>query len=242
MRHIELQEWTDLPGRALCAHPGGREGTRCGAIGSPRFPPLRGTIDLVWDARIEPCDGGRRFEIFHENAPLTFREYLRALEEDPAFSDWYTALLVESGQSAFFWEHPPLSTASLDDPAEFVLVSGPSLAAIRADPEPFRAPLARFPRSDVASFENLGGDALLVVPRAVAPPEGYAHLSAFLRSAPASQIAELWRHTGRVVREKVCARSKWLSTAGTGVAWVHIRLDDRPKYYRFGPYMRENVR
>jgi hypothetical protein len=28
----------------------------------------------------------------------------------------------------------------------------------------------------------------------------------------------------------------WLSTAGAGVAWLHVRLDDRPKYYGHGPY------
>ena len=28
----------------------------------------------------------------------------------------------------------------------------------------------------------------------------------------------------------------WLSTAGGGVAWLHVRLDDRPKYYSYAPY------
>ncbi len=28
----------------------------------------------------------------------------------------------------------------------------------------------------------------------------------------------------------------WLSTAGAGVSWLHVRLDDRPKYYGHGPY------
>jgi hypothetical protein len=28
----------------------------------------------------------------------------------------------------------------------------------------------------------------------------------------------------------------WLSTAGAGVAWLHIRLDDRPKYYGYTPF------
>jgi hypothetical protein len=28
----------------------------------------------------------------------------------------------------------------------------------------------------------------------------------------------------------------WLSTAGDGIAWLHVRLDSRPKYYSYGPY------
>ncbi len=36
-------------------------------------------------------------------------------------------------------------------------------------------------------------------------------------------------------------RLEWVTAvlaAGLGVAWLHIRLDDRPKYYRHAPYAR----
>ncbi|MFL6237620.1 MAG: DUF6940 family protein [Thermoanaerobaculia bacterium] len=26
---------------------------------------------------------------------------------------------------------------------------------------------------------------------------------------------------------------------GAGVSWLHVRLDDRPKYYGYGPYRTE---
>jgi hypothetical protein len=32
------------------------------------------------------------------------------------------------------------------------------------------------------------------------------------------------------------AKPVWLSTAGGGVSWLHVRLDDQPKYYGFEPY------
>ena len=28
----------------------------------------------------------------------------------------------------------------------------------------------------------------------------------------------------------------WVSTAGMGVSWLHVRFDSRPKYYRWGEY------
>jgi Family of unknown function (DUF6940) len=31
----------------------------------------------------------------------------------------------------------------------------------------------------------------------------------------------------------------FFSTAGAGVAWLHVRLDDRPKYYGYPPYRRD---
>jgi hypothetical protein len=36
--------------------------------------------------------------------------------------------------------------------------------------------------------------------------------------------------------ERVGSKVVWLSTAGAGVSWLHVRLDDRPKYYQFEPY------
>jgi hypothetical protein len=28
----------------------------------------------------------------------------------------------------------------------------------------------------------------------------------------------------------------WMSTCGTGVYWLHLRLDSKPKYYTYAPY------
>ena len=32
------------------------------------------------------------------------------------------------------------------------------------------------------------------------------------------------------------AMPTWLSTAGMGVSWLHVRLDSQPKYYGFAAY------
>ena len=36
---------------------------------------------------------------------------------------------------------------------------------------------------------------------------------------------------------RIDAHPVWLSTAGHGVAWLHVRLDSQPKYYRYRPYV-----
>jgi len=38
------------------------------------------------------------------------------------------------------------------------------------------------------------------------------------------------------MQSRIGDRVVWLSTAGAGVPWLHVRLDDRPKYYHYGPY------
>jgi hypothetical protein len=39
---------------------------------------------------------------------------------------------------------------------------------------------------------------------------------------------------------RVNMKPVWLSTAGAGVPWLHVRLDDRPKYCCFRPYQGMN--
>jgi hypothetical protein len=114
-----------------------------------------------------------------------------------------------------------------------------SLESIDPDPTPFRAHLDGAEPGDVIAFENLGRDALLIVPRPLGPPTCYAHLASFVRCAPAAQQIALWQAVGRAVRERIGPRPFWLSTAGMGVSWLHVRLDQRPKYYRFQEYKAE---
>ncbi len=76
----------------------------------------------------------------------------------------------------------------------------------------------------------------MVVPRPLAADSAYGHLSAFVRGAPEAQRAELWKVVGATMQKRISDRAVWLSTAGAGVPWLHVRLDDRPKYYHHGPY------
>jgi hypothetical protein len=48
-----------------------------------------------------------------------------------------------------------------------------------------------------------------------------------------SQLGVRERARGRV---RNYAFDNWVSTAGTGVPWLHVRRDTRPKYDRHAPY------
>ena len=74
------------------------------------------------------------------------------------------------------------------------------------------------------------------MPCPVAEPAAYGHLTSFVRLALEPQRHALWRAIGGAMERRVGAAPVWLSTAEAGLAWLHVRLDDRPKYYAFGPY------
>ena len=128
-----------------------------------------------------------------------------------------------------------MTATTAGQPFEFVLLDSPGLAR-QPDPDAFREHFDRMPVSQVAVFSNLGGDATMVVPHPIAAATAYGHLAAFVRSAPDHQRNALWRAVGDAMARRIGAKPVWLSTAGAGVSWLHVRLDDRPKYYGHAPY------
>jgi len=150
-------------------------------------------------------------------------------------------LLADAPFSAFRWETPPITTASAVRPFEFVLLDSPELAT-HPDPDAFAEHFGDPAGStDVVSFPNLNNDAILVVPCPRGPLSAYGHIAAFVREAPDAQKHALWRLVGELMQRRLGPRPVWLSTAGAGVPWLHVRLDQKPKYYGHAPY-RESTR
>jgi hypothetical protein len=161
--------------------------------------------------------------------------FFEALIDDQSLRTMLTACLRDSRHLAFAWETPALSAATADLDATFAIIDSPSLAHVAPDPSPFAAQLAECDR--VATFP-LGGDAVLIVPSPRAAPTA-THLAAFVRTAPPDVIDDLWSAVGQAVVRRRNAKPDpvWISTAGLGVYWLHVRLDDRPKYYRHRPFV-----
>jgi hypothetical protein len=144
-------------------------------------------------------------------------------------------MLANAPFAAYRWETPPNTSRTANRAFEFVLLDSPGLASNPA-PEAFAEHFRRSSSQSVIDFPNLGGDAILVVPCPNGPQSDYGHLAAFLREAPEEQKHALWSRVGTVTTHRLGAAPVWLSTAGAGVSWLHVRLDNRPKYYGYRPY------
>jgi len=168
---------------------------------------------------------------------LSWAEALALWTDDPAFSDAFSSVLAGTPWEAFRWETPSLLERDLDKPFEFVVIASPDLIG-PPDPMPFAEHFRRSDGQAIVSFPNLGGDAQLVVPCPLTEDEAYTHLACFIRRAPRSQQRALWHEIGLTMARRVGNRPVWLNTAGSGVAWLHIRLDEQPKYYEYAPYRR----
>jgi hypothetical protein len=189
-------------------------------------------------ADMEEMGGARRYRVRDREVPISFARACELWSESAEFAAWFNDLLAAVPFRAFRWETPPATLANQGRAFEFVVLDCPGLER-RADSTAFAAQLESLPAAEmVAAFPNLGNDAFLIVPRAIAAPSAYPHLGAFVRSAPEEQRLALWRAVGLAVQSRLGARPLWLSTAGMGVPWLHVRLDSRPKYYAHAPYTR----
>ncbi len=176
-------------------------------------------------------DGSTKFGAISEDHPMTWAGLLDGLRA-PEFALAFSKLLAGQPHAAFRWECPPLTPSSLDQEVEFVITGDGGLDR----PENI-APFAReLGDAPVATFTNLGGDSTLVVPNRIDNDANHTHIASFVGTAPERQQVLLWSAVSVAVSELLSTRPIWLSTAGGGVAWLHVRIDQRPKYYRHTPY------
>jgi hypothetical protein len=191
----------------------------------------------MWTTLIEELKSNRglRVGIRKETIPVPYDLVLDLWQQDEAFRSFFLSFLKCIPFRAYRWETPAVTTTTANRPFEFVVTDSPELTDT-PDPTAFAEHFAANPSEDVIAFPNLGNDAVLVVPRPKGPVSVYGHLAAFVREAPEAQQHSLWKIVGATMARRVGKKPVWLSTAGAGVAWLHVRLDDRPKYYSHGPY------
>ena len=191
-----------------------------------------------FQTRSERIDGSTmRVEVEWNGVPVAMGDAFTLLVDDAGFRAGLITNLQEAPFEGYFWETPPATRSTAGRRFEFVLTDAPSFRCVT----PERAAFAEHYPNDsdhdgVVTFENLGRDATLVVPCPLDQDATYAHLAAFVRTGPRSQVDALWKRVGMAASRRLSDRPQWLSTAGMGVYWVHVRIDSRPKYYRYGPY------
>jgi hypothetical protein len=192
----------------------------------------------MWTHRLEPVLGGRGARCFVSSGAgdLSFDQALQLLRTEPRFRSFVSGVITSSEYVALRWETPPIARSSVSRPFEFVLVADPFLDT---EPEPavFAPYFLHEPVSTVVRVvPNLGHTAQLVVPRELVDPRVYAHLLSFLKGAPDAQVHALWQCVAVTASAALSDGPVWVSTAGGGVSWLHVRIERVPKYYVYGPY------
>jgi hypothetical protein len=73
------------------------------------------------------------------------------------------------------------------------------------------------------AFWNKDKDTLLVI-----PTHGYLNISDFAKHGTKKEWLALFNQVRKNVRDE-----EYISTHGHGVAWLHVRIEEKPKHYRW---------
>jgi hypothetical protein len=166
-------------------------------------------------------------------------------------------ILKDMPFNAYFFECIPIShNTKLSTLFEFVLINSNELSTKRYDDTVFKSHFHDWDHHSngaklISVFDNLGRDALLISP--CPPPliessssliqlnrQDYTHLAAFIKRGDSRQIKLLFKesvyHLNQMLNSMPKSKILWLSTNGLGVSWLHIRIDEIPKYYTYEEY------
>jgi hypothetical protein len=196
----------------------------------------------VWSLRIQRLseigrDGAFKYHYEGTNGPLSYAEVIGLWQSSAQFRSFFCQTLRDCPFTAYFWETPPITTDTVAREFECVVIESLALAGVPADLRSFAGQFrSASDDAPVVAFDNLGGDAYLIAPCPRAAIETYPHLGAFVRAAAKEQQHALWRAVGTEIERRLDTNRLWVSTAGLGVYWLHIRLDSYPKYYNYAMY------
>jgi hypothetical protein len=180
--------------------------------------------------------------------PVSIQSWIQLHVSNVAESSSLTQLIKDCPYEAVFFETQGVSSANASEKHfEFVLMDAPQLksfAESSPDPNAFAEPFRNCPTSKpTCSFPNIGGDAQLIAPRpsTSSPASNSSHLAVYCRTASTNQVEHFWNLAAQEYQQRLASSSRtvWVSTSGLGIAWLHLRLDSRPKYYQYMPFARE---
>lgn len=207
--------------------------------------------------------GVRKFHSFTDSNSwiITYADFINFLKnKDESFFELFVSSLnsATNALGAYFWECPPVTKNTLNRPFEFVVTKSEELNNIKQDYSSFQEHLINnskfgLPIDEVSavSFPNKNKDAILVIPMLISKKMeinkgeiihqqffDYKNLSEFTKNAPSQQQKEFWKEVVEQLTKNLeeSNEPKWLSTHGLGVPYLHVRIDNQPKYYSHEEY------
>jgi len=169
---------------------------------------------------------------------FSFKNFIGFLRDDDIFLQSWVDLFKQLpfDYPGFYFETPPLTTDDLDHEFECRFIYAPKFKQFKTMTGPFQDHFSD--EGATVHFRSLKKDALLIVPNPIDKDlKKYTHIGAFMTSDLTQQKLEFWKYAAAQVDETIKSGQRiWLNTEGSGVYYLHLRLDSRPKYYHYVPY------
>lgn len=188
----------------------------------------------------------KRFAACRNSQPLSVKDWTEQVLHDEDEIETFVNYINEQSQEfkAYFFETKGVSNETCNKDFEFVLVNSEQLykfGKYGADLDAFEEHFDPEENRTCTFFPNLSGSSTLIIPEPIQDDtDVYAHLANFLRMASDIEICDFWQLVGKQYTQAIQKeKTVWLSTSGLGVAYLHMRIDHRPKYYTYDPFRNE---
>lgn len=165
------------------------------------------------------------------NSYYSFEDFLSLLA-NKTFALYFSECIIEFSKGfPICLEIPCINSKNFSNSIfECCVIISPDLDNLDVDPVTFSKYFTG--KNDIVSFFNLDKSSILISPKS--DGKNYKHLYSFLVNSTKDKIAELWYLVSKEAKKLVDSGTNvWISTSGYGVGWLHIRIDQKPKYYKF---------
>ena len=135
------------------------------------------------------------------------------------------------------WEFPPYCSRTANNKAEFMLAK--TCKFKKTDSSSFDDHFIDKSNNDVCVFYNISRDTkLITIKSEYDMSQTYmGHIGAFMNNAPIELKHKLLISIGEQMMSYTNNHCPaYLSTHGHGVPWLHIRISNKPKYYKNSNY------
>lgn len=171
---------------------------------------------------------------------ITYSDFFNnILSNNTNLFDTFLLLLNNLNYENYYIEIRPVTYNLLNTFFEFAIIKSPIYA--KASYDCFKEHGINENTNGAKKFSNLSGDTTLISPcyNRNNDISTYGHIGIFLKKAMYEQIINLFKETIKafyVLSENNQNKVYWISTHGHGVPWLHIRIDDKPKYIQYNNY------
>ena len=181
------------------------------------------------------------YRIISNKKFLTYKNFYNLIKISPKLINDIISILKTSPFESYYLEFNPVSWNLLAERCfEFVITKTTGFI-IKTDMMTFGETNINTNSNNIYTFPNLSKKSILVSPcyNHNYNINIYNNIGTFMRSSNLEQQFLLF---STVFAELLTQLKKnknnflWLSTHGKGVAWLHVRIDDNPKYISYQPY------
>jgi hypothetical protein len=112
-----------------------------------------------------------------------------------------------------------------------VFIESQSLNNLTQNYTPFLEHINNSQEKYVIVFNNLSGDTRLLIPKPIKNKD-FTTIKDFIDNASETQQVHFWKQVALEIHDMLKHHDKiYVSTHGTGIYYLHLRLDTYPKYY-----------